>query len=173
MWMTLPLRTGEPTIVNVGLGERAYDIVIGRNLLTSLGSRIAALRPGAKAAIVTDETVARHHLAATEAALAAAGIGASSVTVPPGESSKSFPVLERVCEALIAARIERGDLVVALGGGVIGDLAGLAAALVRRGLGYVQVPTTLLAQVDSSVGGKPAIDSKHGKNRIGAFHRPQ
>jgi 3-dehydroquinate synthase len=170
--MTAPLRPGDPTVVTVALGERSYDIVIGRGQLAALGHKIAALRPGAKAAIVTDETVARHHLAATEAALTAADIGASSVTVPPGESSKSFPVLERVCEALIAARIERGDLVVALGGGVIGDLAGLAAALVRRGMDYVQVPTTLLAQVDSAVGGKTAIDSRHGKNLIGAFHQP-
>ena len=109
--MTAPLRASDPIVVNVALGERSYDIVIGRGLLASLGQRIAALRPGAKAAIVTDETVARHHLAAAEAALAAAGIAATSVIVPPGESSKSFPVLERVCEALIAARIERGDLV--------------------------------------------------------------
>jgi 3-dehydroquinate synthase len=170
--MTLPLRTGEPTIVNVALGERAYDIVIGRNLLASLGDRIAALRPGAKTAIVTDETVARHHLAATEAALEAAGISTSPVVVPTGESSKTFPVFERVCEALIRERIERGDLVVALGGGVIGDLAGFAAAAVRRGLDFVQVPTTLLAQVDSSVGGKTGINSAQGKNLIGAFHQP-
>jgi len=170
--MTAPLRAGDANVVNVALGERSYDIIIGRGRLGSLGEKIAALRPGAKAAIVSDEIVARHHLAATEAALAAAGIGTSSVTVPPGESSKSFAMLERVCEALIAARIERADVVVALGGGVIGDLAGLAAALVRRGLDYVQVPTTLLAQVDSSVGGKTAIDSTHGKNLIGAFHQP-
>jgi 3-dehydroquinate synthase len=92
--------------------------------------------------------------------------------VPPGESSKSWPVLERVCHALLTERIERRDLVVALGGGVVGDLAGFAAAIVRRGLDYVQVPTTLLAQVDSSVGGKTAIDAPHGKNLIGAFHQP-
>jgi 3-dehydroquinate synthase len=170
--MTAPLRASHPTIVNVALGERSYEIIIGRGQLALLGEKIAALRPGAKAAIVTDETVARHHLAATEAALAAAGIGTTSVTVPAGETSKSFPVLERVCEALISARIERADVVVALGGGVIGDLAGFAAAVVRRGLDYVQVPTTLLAQVDSSVGGKTAIDSNHGKNLIGAFHQP-
>jgi 3-dehydroquinate synthase len=170
--MTVPLRAGDPTVVNVALGERSYDIAIGRGQLASLGQRIAALRPGAKAAIVTDETVARHHLAATEAALAAAGIASTSVAVPPGESSKSFAMLQRVCEALIAARIERADLVVALGGGVIGDLAGFSAAVVRRGLDYVQVPTTLLAQVDSSVGGKTAIDSSHGKNLVGAFHQP-
>ena len=134
--------------------------------------RLRRCDPVRKVAIVTDETVMRHHLAAAEAALAAVGIAATSVTVPAGESSKSFPVLERVCEALIAARVERADLVVALGGGVIGDLAGFAAAILRRGLDYVQVPTTLLAQVDSSVGGKTAIDSSHGKNLIGAFHQP-
>ena len=170
--MTAPLRAADASVVNVALGARSYDIIIGRGRLGSLGEKIAALRPGAKAAIVSDEIVARHHLAATEAALAAAGIGTTAVTVPAGESSKSFAMLERVCEALIAARIERADVVVALGGGVIGDLAGLAAALVRRGLDYVQVPTTLLAQVDSSVGGKTAIDSTHGKNLIGAFHQP-
>jgi 3-dehydroquinate synthase len=170
--MTAPLRAPEPIVVEVALGARSYDIVIGRGTLPSLGRRIAALRPGAKAAIVTDSTVARHHLAATETALALGGIGATVVTVPAGESSKSFEMFARVCEALIAGRIERGDLVVALGGGVVGDLAGFAAAAVRRGLDYVQVPTTLLAQVDSSVGGKTAIDSKHGKNLIGAFHQP-
>jgi 3-dehydroquinate synthase len=170
--MTAPLRASDPTLVNVALGERSYEIIIGRGQLASLGQRLIALRPGCKAAIVSDETVVRHHLAATESALAAAGIAATTVAVPPGEGSKSFAMLERVCEALIAVRIERADVVVALGGGVIGDLAGLAAALVRRGLDYVQVPTTLLAQVDSSVGGKTAIDSAHGKNLIGAFHQP-
>jgi 3-dehydroquinate synthase len=170
--MTAPLRAPEPIVVEVALGARSYDIVIGRAMLPSLGQRMAALRPGAKAAVVTDATVARHHLAATQAALALGGIDATVVTVAAGESSKSFGVLEQVCEALIAARIERGDLVVALGGGVVGDLAGFAAAVVRRGLDYVQVPTTLLAQVDSAVGGKTAIDSKHGKNLVGAFHQP-
>src|SRR6476619_1363145 len=170
--MTAHLRASDPIVVNVALGERSYDIHIGRGLLALLGQKIAALRPGAKVAIVTDETVMRHHLAAAEATLAAAGVAATSVTVPAGESSKSFPVLERVCEALISAHIERADVVVALGGGVIGDLAGFSAAVVRRGLDYLQVPTTLLAQVDSSVGGKTAIDSSHGKNLIGAFHQP-
>ena len=141
-------------------------------MLASLGARIAALRPGAKAFIVTDENVARHLLAAAEAALAHAGVAASHMIVPPGEASKSYRVFEQVCEAIITSHIERGDLVVALGGGVIGDLAGFAAAVVRRGLDYVQVPTTLLAQVDSSVGGKTAINSAHGKNLIGAFHQP-
>jgi 3-dehydroquinate synthase len=170
--MTAPLHASDPITVNVGLGDRAYDIVIGRGLIVTLGARIAKLRPGCKVAIVTDENVARHHLAAAEAALKAAGIGSSPVVVPAGESSKSFRMLERVCDALIAARIERGDLVVALGGGVVGDLAGFAAAVVRRGVDYVQVPTTLLAQVDSSVGGKTAINSSHGKNLIGAFYQP-
>jgi 3-dehydroquinate synthase len=170
--MTAPLRPGEPTTVRVALGARAYDIVIGRGLLASLGSRVAALKPGAKAAIVTDANVERLMLGETLGSLAAAGIAASHSSVPAGEPSKSLAMFERVCDALIAARVERGDVVVALGGGVVGDLAGFCAAAVRRGLDYVQVPTTLLAQVDSSVGGKTAINSRHGKNLIGAFHQP-
>jgi 3-dehydroquinate synthase len=170
--MTAPVRVSDPIIVRVELGERRYPIVIGRGQVITLGQRIAALRPRAKAAIVTDENVARHHLVATQSALAGAGVHSTCITVPAGEGSKSFAMLERVCEALLDARTERGDLVIALGGGVIGDLAGFAASIVRRGLDYVQVPTSLLAQVDSSVGGKTAIDSRHGKNLIGAFHQP-
>jgi 3-dehydroquinate synthase len=170
--MTAALRTGDPIVVDVALGARSYHIVIGRGLLPSLGARLAALRPAAKVAVVSDETVAKHYLSPTTAALQGAGLQSAAVVVPAGEGSKSFAVFERVCEELIAARIERGDLVVALGGGVVGDLAGFAAAVVRRGLDYVQVPTTLLAQVDSSVGGKTAIDSRHGKNLVGAFHQP-
>jgi 3-dehydroquinate synthase len=170
--MTAPLGARQPIIVPVALGRRAYDIVIGRGLIASLGRRVAAVRPGARAAIVTDDTVAAHHLAAAEASLQAAGIAASRIVVPAGEGSKSFATFERVCEEIIAARIERGDLAIALGGGVIGDLAGFAAACVRRGIDFVQVPTTLLAQVDSSVGGKTGINSRHGKNLIGAFHQP-
>jgi len=170
--MTAALRPSEPTIVNVGLGSRAYDIVIGRGVAASLASRIAALKPGARLAIVTDENVARAHLDSVEAQLSAAGMTASRIVVPPGEGSKSFASFERVCDALIAARIERNDLIVAFGGGVVGDLAGYAAASVRRGLDFVQVPTTLLAQVDSSVGGKTGINSRHGKNLVGAFHQP-
>src|SRR5262249_35142801 len=119
-----------------------------------------------------DTNIEINHLDAVEETLAESAIAASQLIVPPGEGSKSFRVFERVCEAIIAARIERGDLVIALGGGVIGDLAGFAASAVRRGIDYVQVPTTLLAQVDSSVGGKTAIDSSHGKNLVGAFHQP-
>jgi 3-dehydroquinate synthase len=170
--MTAPLRQAEPIKVAVALGARAYDIVIGRGPLVSLGERIKALRPGAKVAIVTDASVAKLHLPAAEKALKAAGIESSAIVVPQGEGSKNFATFETVCEAIVAARIERGDLVVALGGGVIGDLAGYAAASVRRGLDFVQVPTTLLAQVDSSVGGKTGINSRHGKNLVGAFHQP-
>jgi 3-dehydroquinate synthase len=173
--MTAPLRqksTGEPTVVQVALGARSYDIVIGRGLLANLGARIRALRPGARVALVTDATVAGHHLAAAEAAMKSAGVDAARIVVPVGEGSKSYATFEIVCEAIIAARMERGDLIIALGGGVIGDLAGFAAASVRRGLDFVQVPTSLLAQVDSSVGGKTGINSRHGKNLIGAFHQP-
>jgi 3-dehydroquinate synthase len=170
--MTVLPRLPEPTVVPVELGARRYDIVIGRGLVARLGARVAGLRPGAAAAIVTDETVARHHLAAVEAALAAAGVRTTQVTVPAGEATKCWAMVERVCEALLAARIERSDLIVALGGGVVGDLAGFAAAVVRRGLDFVQVPTTLLAQVDSSVGGKTGVNSRHGKNLLGAFHQP-
>jgi 3-dehydroquinate synthase len=170
--MTAPLRTNEPIVVQVALGARTYDIVIGRGLLASLGARTKALRPGAKTVIITDETVGKLHRAATEQALAAAGIGSSTFVVPPGEGSKNYATFEKVCEAIIGARIERADLAVALGGGVIGDLAGFAASCVRRGLDFVQVPTTLLAQVDSSVGGKTGINSRQGKNLIGAFHQP-
>jgi 3-dehydroquinate synthase len=170
--MTAPVRSGDPIIVNVPLGERAYDIAIGRGLIASLGERIAKLRPGAAVAIVSDETVAARYLPQAEAALTAAGIRSSRVIVPAGEASKSWRELESVCEQLLDARIERGDIVVALGGGVVGDLAGFAAASVRRGISVVQVPTTLLAQVDSSVGGKTGINSAHGKNQVGAFYQP-
>jgi 3-dehydroquinate synthase len=170
--MTAPLRQAEPIVVPVALAERSYNIIIGRGLMASLGTRIKALRPGAKIAIVTDEIVAKYHLAAAEAALKSAGIESSAIVVSPGEGSKNFAGFETVCEGIIAARIERGDLIVALGGGVIGDLAGFAAASARRGLDFVQVPTSLLAQVDSSVGGKTGINSRHGKNLVGAFHQP-
>jgi 3-dehydroquinate synthase len=169
--MTAPVRS-ETTMVAVSLGERSYDIAIGRGLLASLGARIAKLRPRSKAVIVTDENVAHLHLAAAEAALAHAGVATHRVVVPPGEASKSYRVFEQVCEAVIASRMERDDLVIALGGGVIGDLAGFVASVVRRGIDYVQVPTSLLADVDSSVGGKTAIDSAHGKNLIGSFYQP-
>src|SRR3954449_326215 len=155
--MTAPLKNTDPVTVDVALGERAYDIVIGRGVLASLGARVAALRPGSRAAIVTDEYVATHWLRRTEASLLDAGIATSRIIVDEGEISKSYEGLEYVCEELIAAKIERNDLVVALGGGVVGDLAGFAAAVLRRGVDFVQVPTSLLAQVDSSVGGKTPV----------------
>lgn len=170
--MTAPLKHSDPVNVGVALGDRAYDIVIGRGVLASLGERVAALRPGVRTAIVTDRTVAKHWLEPTEASLAAAGIPSSRIVVQEGEISKTYAGLEQVSEALIAAKIERNDLVIALGGGVVGDLAGFAAAILRRGVDFVQVPTSLLAQVDSSVGGKTGINSPQGKNLLGAFHQP-
>ena len=159
-------------VVPVELGSRRYDIHIGEGLLHEAGARIARIAPKAACAIVTDETVARHHLPALEASLEAAGIRHARIVIAPGEASKCWTTFARVCDEIIAARMERGDLVVALGGGVVGDLAGFAAAAIRRGMRFVQIPTTLLAQVDSSVGGKTAINSEHGKNLIGAFHQP-
>src|SRR3954453_4002581 len=127
--MTAPLKHSDTTIVDVALGERAYDIVIGRDVLNSLGAPIAALRPGARTAIVTDRTVAKHWLEATESSLARAGIPAARIVGEEGEGSKTYAGLQHVSEALIAARIERNDLVIALGGGVVGDLAGFAASI--------------------------------------------
>src|ERR1700726_350172 len=170
--MTVPLKHSASITVDVALGDRAYDIIIGRDVLPSLGTRVAALRPGVRTAIVTDRTVAKHWLENTEASLSAAGIATSRIVVEEGEGSKTYAGLEQVSEALIAAKIERNDLVIALGGGAVGDLAGFAAAILRRGVDFVQVPTSLLAQVDSSVGGKTGINSPRGKNLVGAFHQP-
>lgn len=170
--MTAPPRHSDPVNVEVALGDRAYDIVIGRGVLASLGERVARLRPGVRTAIVTDRTVAKYWLEPAEASLAASGIPSSRIVVEEGEISKTYAGLEKVSEALIAAKIERNDLVIALGGGVVGDLAGFAAAILRRGVDFVQMPTSLLAQVDSSVGGKTGINSPQGKNLLGAFHQP-
>ena len=170
--MTAPLKHSANITVDVALGERAYDIVIGRDVLQSLGARVAALRPGVRTAIVTDRTVAKYWLEPAERSLAEASIPTSRIIVEEGEISKTYAGLEKVSEALIAAKIERNDLVIALGGGVVGDLAGFAAAILRRGVDFVQVPTSLLAQVDSSVGGKTGINSPQGKNLLGAFHQP-
>jgi 3-dehydroquinate synthase len=157
--------------VPVPLGDRAYDIHVGRGLLGEAGRRIAAL--GARAAaIVTDENVGPLYAGALAVSLEQNGLRTATITLPPGEATKSYASLEQVCDAILAAKIERGDLVVALGGGVMGDLAGFAAAVVRRGVRFVQIPTTLLSQVDSSVGGKTGINSRHGKNLVGAFHQP-
>ncbi len=159
-------------LVRVELSERTYDILVGADLLAMAGPRLAALRPGAACMIVTDSNVAQHHLAALQASLERAGLRHACVSLAPGEASKSMQGFADVCDAILAARLERSDLVIAFGGGVIGDLAGFAAASTRRGMAFVQIPTSLLAQVDSSVGGKTGINSRHGKNLIGAFHQP-
>lgn len=160
------------TVPVSGGGFRPYDVVVGRGLLARLGEYVAPLAKG-RTVIVTDETVAALHGDRAIAALKAAGLSADVVTVPAGEVSKSFSELERVLDQLLARGLDRKDIVIALGGGVVGDLAGLAAALYMRGIDFVQVPTTLLAQVDSSVGGKTAIDTPRGKNLVGAFHQPR
>lgn len=163
----------EPTTVHVPLGERAYDILIGSGLIDGAGVLLKAKFPGRRFGIVTDTEVATAQLPRLTASLDAAGVSYATVVLPNGESTKSFARLGETVEAILAARLERGDLIIALGGGVIGDLAGFAAAIARRGMDFVQVPTSLLAQVDSSVGGKTGINSPHGKNLIGAFHQPK
>ena len=158
--------------VRVELADRAYDIVIGRNLIAEAPQFIAPILNRSRIAIVTDTNVAPLHLAPLKGALTEGGIEAVDLTLPAGESTKCWSELERVVEWLLAQEVARDDVVVALGGGVIGDLVGFAAAILRRGVRFVQVPTTLLAQVDSSVGGKTGINSPHGKNLVGAFHQP-
>lgn len=164
---TTALRT-----VAVPLGARSYDIKIGPGLLAESGALIASLARGAKCAVVTDGHVAPLYGEILAESLARAGLAASQAVLPPGESSKSFARLEELCGRLLDCQLERGDAVIALGGGVIGDLAGFAASILKRGTRLVQIPTTLLAQVDSSVGGKTGINTRHGKNLIGAFHQP-
>jgi 3-dehydroquinate synthase len=163
----------EPVRIEVGLGARAYDILIGRGLLERAGEEIAARLPGARVAIVTDENVAAAQLPALQAGLDRAGVASAVVTLPPGEKTKSFSHLQEVVDGVLAAKLERRDAVIALGGGVIGDLAGFAAGIVRRGMDFIQAPTSLLAQVDSSVGGKTGINSARGKNLVGVFHQPK
>lgn len=158
--------------VRVALPGRAYDIHIGPGLLDAVPALIAPLLGRARVAIVTEQTVAALHLPRLQAGLAATQIAAPVLVLPPGEATKSWPHLIACAEWLLEARVERGDLVLALGGGVIGDLVGFAAAIVRRGVRFVQVPTTLLAQVDSAVGGKTGINTAQGKNLVGAFHQP-
>ena len=158
--------------VHVALGARAYDVRIGAGLLARAGAEIAPLLHRARVAIVSDATVDALHGEALRAALADAGITSVTLTLPPGEATKGWPEFTRTVEWLLAQKVERRDVVVALGGGVIGDLVGFAAAVLRRGVRFVQVPTSLLAQVDSSVGGKTGINAPQGKNLIGAFHQP-
>ena len=159
-------------VVPVNLGARSYEVRIGQGLLQRAGAEIAPLLRRKRLAIVTDEIVAAQHLPAFQAALSDEGIASTALSLPPGEQTKGWPQFSRTVDWLLEQKVERRDVVVALGGGVIGDLVGFAAAVLRRGVRFVQVPTTLLAQVDSSVGGKTGINSVHGKNLIGAFHQP-
>ncbi|GAA5081326.1 3-dehydroquinate synthase [Roseibacterium beibuensis] len=159
-------------IVQVPLGARSYEVRIGPGLVDRAGAEIAPLLKRPKVWVVSEDTVAGLHLDALRAGLAAAGVEAEALILPPGEATKSWPHLIRVVEWLLSERVERRDIVVAFGGGVIGDLVGFAAAILRRGVRFVQIPTSLLAQVDSSVGGKTGINTEHGKNLVGAFHQP-
>lgn len=158
--------------VHVSLGTRSYDVIIGPGLLAETGARIAPLLNRKRVAVLTDETVAALHLEALRDGLAAADIDMVSLALPAGEATKSWPQFTRSVEWLLDQKVERNDIVIAFGGGVIGDLAGFAASVLRRGVRFVQIPTSLLAQVDSSVGGKTGINAPHGKNLIGAFHQP-
>lgn len=169
---TLAATSRAARVVPVALGARSYDVLIGPDLLAEAGRLIAGRLGKAKCGIVTDENVARHHLASLEASLKAEGRFAGSIVLKPGEATKSFLELAPLCERLLELGLERGDLVLAFGGGVIGDLAGFAASILRRGIRFVQIPTSLLAQVDSSVGGKTGINTPQGKNLIGTFHQP-
>ncbi len=160
------------TCITVGLGERSYDVVIESGLLAQAGAHLKPHTKTGRVIIVTDANVALLHLAAVEASARAAGLTVESITVPPGEATKNWVQLESLCDQLLAFEIERSEAIVALGGGVIGDLTGFAASIVKRGCNVVQIPTTLLAQVDSSVGGKTAINTRAGKNLVGAFYQP-
>jgi 3-dehydroquinate synthase len=160
------------TVIDVSLRDRSYPVMIGERLLHGAGQLIAMTAPGARCAVVSDANVAALHLGPVKASLVEHGIFLGEAVVAPGEASKSFPVLADLCERLLELGVERGDCVVAFGGGVVGDLAGFAASILRRGVRVVQMPTTLLAQVDSAIGGKTGIDTKHGKNLIGTFHQP-
>jgi len=159
--------------VRVELGERSYDVIVGSGLIAEAGQRIAAAAGHGRVAIVTDDNVSRLHLRPLRDALERARLAVTDIVVPAGETSKSFATLQQVVDAILEARLERGDVVAALGGGVVGDLAGFAAAIARRGMPLIQIPTSLLAQVDSSVGGKTGINSRFGKNLVGAFHQPR
>ena len=159
--------------LRVGLDERSYDILVGEELLPRAGEFVRPLLRHDRVIVITDETVAGHYLEPVEASLAAAGLRPDRIVLPPGEETKSFSRFEALVEELLGRGVARDTMLMALGGGVIGDLVGFAASVLLRGLDYIQMPTTLLAQVDSSVGGKTAINSRHGKNLVGAFHQPR
>jgi 3-dehydroquinate synthase len=160
------------TIVPVSLGERSYDITIGAGVLASLPQKIAKLSPDCRCSIITDTNVNREHGERLRSILHEANISHDTIEVPAGEASKNWATLQTVTDKILEHRFERSDLVLAFGGGVIGDLAGFAASIARRGMRFIQIPTSLLAQVDSSVGGKTGINSSHGKNLVGAFYQP-
>ncbi|MFQ5785573.1 MAG: 3-dehydroquinate synthase [Alphaproteobacteria bacterium] len=162
-----------PQRLRVALDARGYDIVVGEGLIADAASHLAPVLDSRRVGVVSDETVAALHLPALRRALSDGGIEHHESVVPAGEASKDFHHLEALVDDLLEARIERGDTIIALGGGVVGDLAGFAASILRRGVAVVQIPTTLLAQVDSSVGGKTGIDTRHGKNLVGSFHQPR
>jgi 3-dehydroquinate synthase len=162
----------EPRRLRVALDRRSYDIVIGRFLLEQAGALMRPVLRAPRVVIVSDEHVAKLHLQRLATGLAAGGIAHASLVLPAGEATKDFAHFAKLCQDILALGIERSTALVALGGGVIGDITGFAAATLLRGIDYVQVPTTLLSQVDSSVGGKTAIDTPHGKNLVGAFHQP-
>ena len=169
-------RTGPQTTpekVTVDLGDRAYDIFVGQGLIENAATYVAPLLKRPRVTVVTDENVAQHHLDALQKSFADNNIVSTPFILLPGEKTKSFEQLQHLLSALLNAGVERGDLVIALGGGVIGDLTGFAASVLRRGVDFAQIPTTLLAQVDSSVGGKTGINVPQGKNLIGAFHQPR
>ncbi len=159
--------------VRVDLGARRYDIHVGRGLLGKAGQYLASVLHARRVVVVTDETVAETQLPLLVRALDDADIAHHTVVLPPGEAAKSFARLEWLIDRLLEARVERTTTLLALGGGVVGDLAGFAASIVLRGIDYVQLPTTLLAQVDSSVGGKTGINTRQGKNLVGSFHQPR
>jgi len=159
--------------LRVELGDRAYEIHVGSQLLESAGREISPLLRRRQTVIVSDKTVAAHYLAALRDSLSDAGIAHHTVLLPPGEESKDLDHFGKLAEDVLAIGIERGTMLVALGGGVVGDITGFAAATLLRGIDFVQIPTTLLAQVDSSVGGKTAINARAGKNLIGAFYQPR
>jgi 3-dehydroquinate synthase len=159
------------TVVPVALGDRSYDVIIEAGLLARAGELLKPYSRGRKLAIVSDDNLIPH-LRTLQDSLTAAGIASEAILLPPGEGTKSWAQLEALTDRLLDLGVERGDHVIALGGGVIGDLVGFACSIVKRGCGFVQIPTTLLAQVDSSVGGKTAINARAGKNLIGAFHQP-
>jgi 3-dehydroquinate synthase len=170
--MTVENSPHDTACVRVALGDRTYDILIGSGLIKKAGTEVAQRLPGVRAAIISDENVAAHYLKPLQDSLADAGVESTAIILPAGEKTKQFDHLIAASEGVLDARLERGDAVLALGGGVIGDLSGFVAGIVRRGMRFVQVPTSLLAQVDSSVGGKTGINTAHGKNLIGVFHQP-